>query len=57
MDESSAEEIDYIISNLMVFYKGALSYETLQNMPLPEIYQLNLHAGRISKEIEKASKK
>lgn len=45
----------------MVFYKGALSYETLQNMPIPEILELKNHANIISQEeadkIESASKR
>jgi len=53
MDEESNESLDYLISCLMVFYKGALSYTDLQSMPIPELYQLNAHAAKINKEIEK----
>jgi hypothetical protein len=45
----------------MVFYKGALSYETLQNMSITEILEIKEHANIISKEeadqIEAASKR
>jgi hypothetical protein len=45
-----------MIANLMVFYKGGLSYTELQNMPLPEVYKLNKFAERINKERERAMK-
>lgn len=59
MDEGTDENnsIDYLIANLMVFYKGALSYSELQSMPLPELYQLNEYAVKINREIEKEAKK
>lgn len=56
MDEQIDEQIDYIIAHLMVFYKGALSYSELQEMPYPEILRLNEFAGRINKERERAVK-
>jgi len=56
MDEQIDEKIDYIIAHLMVFYKGALSYKQLQEMPYPEILKLNEFAQRINKERERAAK-
>lgn len=44
-------------ANLMVFYKGALDYETLMWMPIPEVLRLNEYAERMlsaqKKELEK----
>lgn len=56
MDEEIDARIDYIIAHLMVFYKGALSYTELQEMPYPEIFKLNKFAERINKERERAAK-
>jgi len=41
----------------MVFYKGALSYKELKEMPIPEILEWQEHANRINQEIQRASKK
>lgn len=40
----------------MVFYKGAISYKELREMPIPEIINLQEYADKINKEIKKASK-
>ena len=56
MDETINERIDYLISHLMVFYKGAISYGEFQKMPYPEILKLNKFAERINKERERAAK-
>lgn len=40
----------------MVFYKGALSWETLQAIPVDQLIDLNGHADRILKEAERKSK-
>jgi hypothetical protein len=37
----------------MVFYKGALSFETLNAMPLDRVIELNEDAERIIKEAKK----
>jgi len=49
--------LDRLIANLMVFYKGALSYETLQAMPVPDLLQLRDEADRINKEVERKQKR
>ena len=36
----------------MVFCKGAISYDSLIKMPIPEIYELQFNANKIVKEIE-----
>lgn len=40
----------------MVFYKGALTYNDLNKMPIPEILKLNNLAYRINKERADAEK-
>lgn len=45
-----------MIANLMIFYKGGLSYTELQSMPLPNIFRLQEFAARINKERERANK-
>jgi len=57
MDGKFTEDIDYIIAHLMVFYKGALSYSELNEMPYPEILKLNHFADRINKARERAIKR
>ena len=34
----------------MVFYKGALSFETLQSMPLDKVIELHEHSRKILEE-------
>lgn len=45
----------------MVFYKGAVSYDRLQDMPYPELFHLNAMAQRINderaREMDKASRR
>lgn len=50
-------KIDYLIANLMVFYKGAVDYNSLNSMPLDELLQLNDFADKINRDIEQSSKK
>jgi hypothetical protein len=40
----------------MIFYKGSMSYETLQNMPIPELLRWQKYAAKINKERERAAK-
>lgn len=40
----------------MISYKGALSYEALQEMTYPEIIDLNDAAAKIYEEMNKATK-
>lgn len=37
----------------MVFYKGAVSYNDLQSMPLPELFKLQEFAVKIAKSRDK----
>lgn len=49
------------MANLMVYYKGAITYNELQNMPIPEMLKLQEYAEKITKkqqaELERQSKK
>lgn len=38
----------------MEFYKGGLSYNDLQNMPIPEIYRYQKYAKIINTEKQRA---
>ncbi len=40
----------------MVFYKGALTWETLRAMPIDQLIDLDNYADRIIKEAERKSK-
>ena len=55
MDEREVN-LDRLIANLMVFYKGALTYEALQKMPIPELLVLRDEADRINKEVARKQK-
>jgi hypothetical protein len=46
-----------MIANLLVFYKGGLSYTEAQNLPIPELCKLNALADRIRIEQKKASER
>lgn len=45
------------MANLMVFYRGALSYTELQNMPLPEMLRLQKYAVNINEERKREAAK
>ena len=40
----------------MVFYKGAVSFESLNAMPIDRVIELNEDANRIIEEAERKSK-
>ncbi len=46
-----------MIANLMVFYKGAISYKEFQEMPINDLIDLNNFAQKINREQEKEMKK
>ncbi len=46
----------YLIANLAVFYKGAVSIRELESMPIPKILELNQYAERINQEVERKLK-
>jgi hypothetical protein len=41
----------------MVFYKGAISYSDLQEIPIPEILQLHNNAMKIAEAMNKSTSK
>ena len=41
----------------MVYYKGALSYETLKCLPIPEILELQEHARAINEALDREAKR
>ena len=53
MDERPHEEINYLICELAIFYKGSIAYKDLQQMPLPEVYELYRNACKITEEMKK----
>lgn len=57
MDETPAERIIYLICQLAEFYQGGISYREMQEMPLPELYEIYKNAIKIQDENERAMKK
>ena len=60
MDETSHDEIELHLFALMVSSKGGLDWNTLQNMPLPEVIDLIDCAkkfNQLNKEIEEREAK
>lgn len=53
MDESIGDKIDWMFANLMVFYKGGLSYTELNNMPLPLVIKYYEYGEKMNKEAER----
>jgi len=41
----------------MIFYKGAVSYDRFENMPLPEFFRLQENALKIKEEIEREAER
>lgn len=56
MDESIGSKIDWMFANLMVFYKGGLSYTELNNMPIPLVLEYHDYAEKMNKEAERRAK-
>jgi hypothetical protein len=56
MDETLESRIDWMFANLMVFYKGGLSFTELNNMPIPLVLTYYDYADKINREIERQSK-
>jgi hypothetical protein len=57
MDESSQEDLEYSIANLIIFFKGGISYTDFMQMPLPELKRWINHADKINKEYNKEMSK
>lgn len=56
MDETLESRIDYMFANLMVFYKGGLSYTELNNMPIPLVLKYYEFADQMNREAERKAK-
>ena len=56
MDDASDEEVEFLIADLAVFYKGAVTFSELEHMPLSKVYRLNKYADKMNKEIERQAK-
>lgn len=50
-------DMDWVFANLMMVYNGGLTYQDLNNMPIPQVIEYNLHADRINKERERQMRK
>jgi hypothetical protein len=57
MGGESDEELGYLIANLCVFYKGSVTYKELNEMPLPELYDLYRYSQRINRDTENELRK
>jgi len=53
MDETPTGEMTYILLLICRHLNGAISYQELQNMPLPSVYEINNNLGRILAEENK----
>ena len=57
MDEEIGERIDFLIANLMVYYKGAISYKDFQEMSYADILKHERYASQINQAREREIKK
>ncbi len=57
MDETPAEQITYLICQMTEFYNGGVGYNELQNMPLPEVFELYKNALKIQEEIKRETQR
>ncbi len=60
MDATSYEDVEFLIANLILFFKGGFTWQTLMNMPLPTLNRWITYANRINEdqknEMERAKK-
>lgn len=49
-------DLDWLIADLLVFYKGGFSYTELNNLPLPLLYDYYKIACKMNKDAERAAK-
>lgn len=56
MAETTVEDVNYLIATITEFYGGGVQYTELQNMPLPEVYELHKNALKIQEEVKRQSK-
>jgi len=53
LSEHDDDQIEFLICNLAVFYKGSVSINELEEMPLPKVFKLKKHADKIISDIKK----
>ena len=55
------EEIEELIANLGIYYKGAITILELEQIPLPKVFQLNKFAkkreDKVKNEISKSNQR
>jgi hypothetical protein len=52
MEGSTQEEIMFEICKIIYFFNGGFSYKELQNMPLPEVFDIIQNMKKIQNGIE-----
>jgi len=57
MDDSTDEQIEYIIFNIGIYSKGSLTVNDLEAMPLPKVLRYSEYAERITKEAKREIEK
>jgi hypothetical protein len=57
LSEIPEEDFYFAISNLMIFYKGSVTYRELETMPLPEFLQLQANAFKVKDQIDRETEK
>ena len=51
------EEIEELIANLAIYYKGAISILELEQIPLSKVFQLNKFANKRERQIKQEMSK
>lgn len=51
IDNLHNDNLDQLICSLALFYKGAASFEWLENQPIPKLLMIQKQAGKINDEI------
>jgi len=53
MDETRNDELNLRICRLIEFYHGGVTYNELQNMPIPEFWEIEKNAIKLSEEAKR----
>lgn len=54
MDDTSSSEWDFLITSICYEMHGGISYETLENMPIPKLLSISHNLNKILKEKQRA---
>jgi hypothetical protein len=57
LDERARDKLDLSFGRIIRFFKGGLTYQDLENMPIPRIFKWIDIANKINKEEERANGK